>query len=36
MMLRRNEQLSKPRLLFASIAGLAAVYFVWGLYRVLS
>jgi len=36
MMLRKDARLSAPRLLFASVATVAALYFVWGLYRVLS
>jgi len=31
-----RARLSGPRLLFASLAGLVALYVAWGLYRVLS
>ena len=33
---RREARGSTARLLFASVAGLTALYLVWGLYRVLS
>jgi len=33
---RKEARLSTARLLFASIAGAAALYFAWGLYRVLA
>jgi len=36
MILRKELRLSTPRLLFAGVAIFAALYFVWGLYRVLS